>query len=157
MIYTNYKLLGKRASVTDREAFDFYKKNSVHRDKKNMAEPKNMAKVLNLIYEKVKNGTIEYEGGVYAPSYFYTIPQPYPKEGFIKILQQGGEYRGTLNLKTGKKVFTILFVNIFSKKEYRMWDMSNSFLNTMKSKFSKYIKKNSFRYLFSLHTLKKVR
>lgn len=156
-MYINYKLVGKKASTTGREAFDFYKKESIHRNKKEMREPKNMAKVLNLIYEKVRDGAVEYEGGVYAPSYFYMIPQPFPNKRFIKVLQKGGEYKGTLNVKTGGRVFTLLFVNIFSKKEHRMWDMSNSFFDTLKSKFSKFIKSNSFRYLFSLHTLKKVR
>ena len=90
MVFRNTKLVGSKKSLTDQEAFIYYRDRAKKRNKKLTTEKKDYAKIINSIYKKVRRDAIEYQGGIYAPSFFYISPQPYPKKTFMKILQKGG-------------------------------------------------------------------
>lgn len=156
-MYTNYKVLGKKERVVGEEAFKFYRRNAKHRDATTNNESKHLSTILNSIYSKVSKAAIENEGGVYAPGFFYIIPQPFPKKSFIKILQPGGGYRGTMNLHTDGLIYSLVFVNILPKNTYRIWDMTNSYFSNIRKSLSKTLKEYNPNYLFSLGTLRKIK
>lgn len=157
MIYRNTKLVGNKKTLVSQEAYKYYRERAKRRDKEKTNERKHFAKTLNNIYRKVRDQSLEFEGGVYAPSYFYIVPQPYPQKKFVKVLQKGGEYRGTLNIPTKGRVYTLLFVNLLTGKKRKLWDMSGTFFPKIREKMSNRLKEQKVRYLFSLDTLKKVR
>lgn len=156
MAFRNYKLLGKKERVTSEEAFQFYRKRAKHRHKPTHAEKKHSAKIINTIYEKVRDAAIEYEGGVYAPNFFYIIPQPFPKKGLIEAVTEGGGYRKTMNLHTGGLLYSIIFVNLLPDKRHRIWDMTNGYFSGIRKKLSSMLKEFNPSYLFSLDSLRKV-
>ena len=155
MLYTK-KILGDKVSVLDSKAFKFYLERSKNRNKKRLNQSRHYAKIISNIYEKIAEGALEYEGGVYAKGAFYIIPQPYPKKMFVRITN-GRELKGTMNLHTDGKVYGIFFANLFSKKEHQVWDMYNGFFKSFTTKFSKILNEAKVNYIFSLDSILKIR
>ena len=116
-MFNTYKIVGDKVSVIDHKAFQFYLENSKTRDKKKINENRHYAKIISSIYSKVADAVIESEGGVYIDNMFYIIPQPYPKKGFIRITN-GKTLKGTMNLHTEGKIYSILFINLFRDKKH---------------------------------------
>src|SRR5690554_6368761 len=157
MAYRNIKLVGKKETLVSQEAFNYYREHSKKRNKALTSERKDFAKLLNSIYRKVREGAIEYKGDVYAENFFYVIPQPYPKKRFMKVLQKGGENKGTLNVHTDRRVCTLLFVNILPGTKNKMCDMSGAVFKKMTEKMVETLTAGGAKYIFSLDTLNKIR
>lgn len=154
-MFNTFKILGKKRSVIDHDAFRFYLGKSTVRNKKRIKEERHYAKMISSIYKKISESVIENEGGVFVNNMFYIIPQPYPEKTFVKITD-GKKLKGTMNLHTGGKIYSLIFVNLFSRKEHRVWDMSSGFYNKLKKDFSDFLKKFSPTYIFSLDSISKI-
>jgi len=154
-MFNTYKILGDKVSVIDHDAFTFYLQNSKIRNKKRIKENRHYAKMISSIYDKISRAVIEQEGGVFVKNMFYIIPQPYPDKSFVRITD-GEKLKGTMNLHTDGKIYSIVFVNLFSNKMYKAWDMSNGFYRSLTKPFSNFLKEFSPKYLFSLHSINKI-
>ena len=70
MIYILKKLAGNKRSVTEREAFVFYRDNAKNRDKRRFDEKKKLARILNQIYRKVQQLDRDWETLLLLPANF---------------------------------------------------------------------------------------
>jgi hypothetical protein len=155
--YVDYKLLGdKKYSIND-EAYTFYKERANHRDKKKTRARRHLASIIKSIYSKVAEAAIDYEAGVYAPGYFYIIPQPYPSRKPVLIAGEGGKLISTMNSHSEGSVYSLIFVNLLAGRHRRVWDMTNSFFKGVRKKLTTRLKEDEPKYLFALDSLKKVR
>ena len=149
-MFISYRLVGNKKSVIDKDAYDYYTQNSKKRDKSKINQNRHFAKIINSIYKKVAENAVTYEGGIYAKEMFYIIPQPYPQKLFVR-LTDGETLRGTMNLHTDNKIYSIFFVNLFPGTKYKCWDMYNSFFKNIKSRLSEILHGGSAKYIYSLN------
>lgn len=147
-------LVGDKVLLTDKKAYEFYKKHQMFRDAKVVDSQKKYAKILNALYKSIRKSAIEYEGGVYDKTYFYIIPQPCFTRQRLSPTKTSEGRDFTMNLHSNGYAYTLLFCNLLQTKTAFFYEISKTFNDKFKSLFSTFMFKHSPKYLFSLSTLK---
>lgn len=155
-MFKNINLITKSHSATDSDAYDFYKKNAKHRDYKNIRHYTHYSSVIGKIYNKIREGALEYEGGVYIKNFAYIIPQKLPQK-VAAVTMENGKKKIKFNSHSDEHVYTLMFVNLVNNIKQRFWTMDGKFSKKFRHMLSEKLKKGDNNYKFSLDTLLKSR
>jgi hypothetical protein len=114
-----------KESVTDYEAFKYYRENAKYRDVNLTNHIKVHTKVISSFYKKIGDALIENEGGVYIKGLGYFSVVMYPKKHIVKTPYQTD---GFANFKTGNYLYLPTFFGQSGKNPLlNFWIMDRTF------------------------------
>lgn len=146
-----HKPVTKGVSIVGKEAYADYMEFSKIRDPKKFTYYKDYGRITRKIWKKIAEDSMEYESGVYAPKFFYLIPQVIANRPYIET--RGGEIQS--NDHTNGDMYTPVFCNLMYNVRYKIWYLDGTYVHSYIKRLTEKIRASVPTYYFILMTLLK--
>lgn len=149
-------VLGKR-SLTDRDAFAFYRDNARHRTMENISRFEDYRKIVYAFYNKIGEKMVQKKGGVFIGGfgYFVVLLDPRRKVSKPTYLDDDKFY---LNAHTNSMVYYPAFIPMNNSVDMRGFVMDRAFVRGLRYDLSQELKsgkKYTNHYALLLSTFRK--
>jgi hypothetical protein len=157
---TETKLLYNRRTLTDRDAFAYYREHSKLRTLSTTPRMESHSKIIRAFYKEIADSMVESSNGVFLQGFGYFVNLMNPIKSVVAFKRSWVKKDLYLNPHTKGRVFHPTFLHICNNFKFRFFIMDRTFNRTLKTKLKQQLvakKKyfNNYGILNSLYKNKK--